>query len=54
MAVISDTWKKVDIFNVKWIEEEWLLIQESEKLWWEMSLEESYRLNMEKIKNLKL
>ncbi len=48
------TKEKLTIFNVRDIEDEWALIQESEKLWGEMSLEESYKLNMKKLENLKI
>ena len=43
---------KIDNLNVKNFEELMFLIAESERIWWEMSFEESYQKTTEYINNL--
>ena len=45
--------KKPSILNVTTLEEEIYLIQESERIWWEMDAKEAYFKGLEFINNLK-
>ena len=52
MTVVLE--KKLSNLHVKNIEEEILLIRESEEMWWEMDAKEAYVKWLEFINNLKI
>lgn len=51
---METTIKKVNILNVKTLEEEIYLIQESERIWWETDAKEAYLEWLKFINNLKM